>query len=88
MLADKEAGEADEPDEKPAPEEPKRKHVEVKGMSVNVRVGPSTKYKVITQTNTGDTFPFVATAEDFGWHAIEINGKIGWICGDYATVKE
>ena len=88
VLADKEAGEADEPDEKPAPEEPKRKHVEVKGMSVNVRVGPSTKYKVITQTNTGDTFPFVATAEDFGWHAIEINGKIGWICGDYATVKE
>jgi GH25 family lysozyme M1 (1,4-beta-N-acetylmuramidase)/peptidoglycan hydrolase-like protein with peptidoglycan-binding domain len=87
VLADQEAGETNDPDEEPAHEEAERRYVEVNGTNVNVRVGPSTKYKVITRANTGDTFPFVATAENYGWHAIEINSKIGWICGDYATVK-
>ena len=67
---------------------PAGKYVYVTGDNVNVRSGPATTYKVITRVTKGDTMPYVATAEASGWHAAEINGKIGWISGKYTEVKE
>lgn len=67
---------------------PVGKHVCATGDSVNVRTGPSTAYTIITRVNKGDTMPYVATAEVSGWHAVEVCGKIGWISGKYAEVKE
>ena len=85
VLADMSAANP-EPDDEPEPT-PKGKHVVVMGNSVNVRTGPSTSYKIITRQNKGDTLPFVATAEAVQWHAVEINGKIGWISGKYSEVN-
>ena len=31
----------------------------------------------------GSTFGWVATAEN-GWHAVVVNGRVGWVSGKYA----
>ena len=89
VLDDITKGEDDEQKEtEPEVTAPAGKHVYVTGDNVNVRSGPATTYKVITRVTKGDTMPYVATAEVSGWHAVEINGKIGWISGKYTEVKE
>lgn len=93
VLDDQTKGEEDEPEDTATPEEapetaPAGKHVRVTGNSVNVRQGPDITYKVITRVNADDTMPYVATADAVNWHAVEINGKIGWISGKYSTVEE
>lgn len=89
VLDDITKGEDDEQKEtEPEVTVPAGKHVCVTGDNVNVRSGPATTYKVITRVTKGDTMPYVATAEVSGWHAVEINGKIGWISGKYTEVKE
>lgn len=55
---------------------------------VNVRTGPSTAYKVITRVDKGDAMTYIATAEAQKWYAVEINGKVGWISGEFSEVKE
>lgn len=64
------------------------KRVCVTGNNVNIRSGPATTYKVLTRVNKGDTLPYIATADSVQWHAVEIGGKVGWISGKYAEVKE
>ena len=86
VLADKDATEPDDGGDTPTEEIPV-KRVEVTGKNVNVRTGPATTYKIITRVNAGDAFPFVATAEAYDWHAVEVGGKIGWISGKYSVVK-
>lgn len=86
VLADKDAIEPDDGGDTPT-EEISGKRVEVTGENVNVRTGPATTYKIITRVNAGDAFPFVATAEAYDWHAVEVGGKIGWISGKYSVVK-
>lgn len=81
-----ESGEADAPDESDTAESA-GKTVAVTGDSVNVRKGPATTYGVMTRVNKGDTMPYVATADAVNWHAVEINGAVGWISGKYAEVK-
>lgn len=89
VLDDITKGEDDEQKEtEPEVTAPAGKYVYVTGDNVNVRSGPATTYKVITRVTKGDTMPYVATAEASGWHAAEINGKIGWISGKYTEVKE
>ena len=88
VLDDIAKGENGSDGEDDAPVTPSGKYVETTGDSVNVRSGPATTYKVLTRVNKGDTMPFIATAEALGWHAVEINGKIGWISGKYTEVKE
>lgn len=92
VLEDNSKGEDDEEKADTTPEIPSAtevaKHVRVTGNEVNVRTGPATTYKVITRVNSGTTMPYVATAEAVQWHAVEINGKIGWISGKYSEVKE
>lgn len=88
VLDDITKGENDGADDDDTPVIPDGKHVLATGDSVNVRSGPATTYKVLTRVNKGDIMPYVATAETLGWHAVEINGKIGWISGKYTEVKE
>lgn len=78
VLDDITKGENDGADDDDTPVIPAGKHVVATGDSVNVRSGPATTYKVLTRVNKGDIMPYVATAEALGWHAVEINGKIGW----------
>ena len=87
VLDDITKGENDGADDD-TPVIPAGKYVVATGDSVNVRSGPATTYKVLTRVNKGDIMPYVATAEALGWHAVEINGKIGWISGKYTEVKE
>lgn len=88
LLEDRSKGENGEVD---APEsdtaETAGKTVTVTGDSVNVRKGPATTYGVMTRVNRGDTMPYVATAYAVNWHAVEINGAVGWISGKYTEVK-
>ena len=88
VLDDITKGENDGAGDDDTPVIPAGNHVVATGDSVNVRSGPATTYKVLTRVNKGDIMPYVATAEALGWHAVEINGKIGWISGKYTEVKE
>jgi len=66
---------------------PNEQTVLVTADDTNVRSGPSDTYKVLTQVDKGDVLPYIATAEAFGWHAVEVCGKVGWICGKHAEVR-
>lgn len=55
------------------------------GGTVNIRVGNGTQYDRITAARNGSTFEWVATAEN-GWHAIVVNGRVGWVSGKYAKL--
>ena len=90
-LADREDGKPDAPAaEEPAPDEPpvatgSLVKIVAESGSVNVRVGNGTEYSRITSETGGSTFPFVATAVN-GWHAIVINGQVGWVSGQYSQI--
>ena len=53
------------------------------GGTVNLREGNGTQYDRITAAKDGSTFGCVATAEN-GWHAVVVNGRVGWVSGKYA----
>lgn len=78
--------------ENPKPEEPDspeadKRRVQVTGASgtVNIRTGNGTSYGCITDASPGASFEWVATAEN-GWHAIVIDGQVGWISGKYSRI--
>ena len=50
--------------------------------TVNIRTGNDTKYSRITAAKNGVSFEWVATAAN-GWHAIVVNGQVGWVSGQY-----
>ena len=39
----------------------------------------------ITAAKDGTSFEWVATAEN-GWHAVVVNGRVGWVSGKYAKL--
>ena len=88
-VADDDEGKADSAPDTEAPEEaiPAIKQVRIVcgNGSVNIRVGNDTKYGRITSVKDGDTFEWVATAEN-GWHAIVVNAQIGWVSGKYSEL--
>ena len=53
--------------------------------TVNIRTGNGTQYSRITAAKNGDTFEWVATAEN-GWHAVVVNGCVGWVSGKYSKI--
>ena len=87
VLDDIGKDEIDGTDDDHTPVAPPGKRVLVTGDNVNVRSGPATTYRALTRVDAGDTLPYVATAEDVQWHAVKINGQIGWISGKYAQIK-
>ena len=56
------------------------------GGRVNIRVGNGTEYSRITAVEPSASFPYIATATN-GWHAIVINGQVGWVSGDYSRIE-
>ncbi len=75
----------------PAPEEetakPTATMIEIvsKGGDVNIRTGNSAEYAKITSVKSGSRFIYVATAAN-GWNAVEINGQVGWVSGEYSNL--
>lgn len=81
ILAEREAQLGDEEDDVPAVVQ----LVQVIGGSVYIRKGAGTKYDIITVAHRGDMLVHVSTAET-GWHAVMVNGQVGWISGKYSKV--
>ena len=54
--------------------------------TVNIRTGNGTQYSRITAAKNGDTFAWVATAGN-GWHAVVVNGCVGWVSGKYSKAE-
>ena len=81
-------GQPDEP-EPPATDEPKPVGATVvivsEGGKVNVRCGNGTTFSRITSVKNGTTFEWIATAQN-GWHAIVVNGQVGWVSGQYSKI--
>ena len=76
--------------EQPVPDEPAPVGTTVvivsEGGKVNVRSGNGTEYeRLSTAAKDGASFERVATAEN-GWHAIVVNGRVGWVSGKYAKL--
>lgn len=74
-----------QPEEPVQPEEPAVRMVKIisKGGAVNIRSGNGTQYAKVTTVKPGMRFVYVATAVN-GWNALEINGQIGWVSGEYS----
>lgn len=53
---------------------------------VNIRGGNGTQFKRITAVKNGTAFEYVATAVN-GWHAVVINGQVGWVSGKYSIAE-
>ena len=63
----------------------KRVHIVCDSGSVNIRVGNGTQYERITAVPNGTSLERVATAEN-GWHAVVVNGCVGWVSGKYSEL--
>jgi N-acetylmuramoyl-L-alanine amidase len=58
----------------------------VKGSVVNIRQGPGTTYKVVTQTKAGEVFTVLEHSGS--WLKVRLhNGQDGWISKDYLVVN-
>ena len=85
-VADHDAGkEPVEPAEPSEPSAARRVRIVCDGGTVNIRVGNGTQYDRITATRDGSNFKWVATAEN-GWHAVVVNGRVGWVSGKYSKL--
>lgn len=78
---------AETPEESTPAVKPAGKEVHVTADDVAVRSGPADTYKIITCVDGGDVLVYIATAEELGWHAVEVCGKIGWIKAENALVR-
>lgn len=81
-------GQPDTP-EQPAPNEPAPAGTTVvivsAGGKVNVRCGNGITFSRITSVKNGTAFEWIATAQN-GWHAIVVNGQVGWVSGQYSKI--
>ena len=85
-VADHDAGkEPAEPAEPSEPSAARRVRIVCDSGTVNIRVGNGTQYDRITAARDGASFEWVATAEN-GWHAVVVNGRVGWVSGKYAKL--
>ena len=88
-IADADDGRDNPEDDAPENDSPTVKQVRIvcESGSVNIRKGNDTKYSRITAVKDGTAFKWVATAEN-GWHAIVVNGQVGWVSGKYSEKIE
>ncbi len=76
--------EDDQPKETPIPLPTKVIIVSATG-KVNIRMGNGTQYPRISLVESGTVFDWVATAQN-GWHAVIIDGQVGWVSGNYSKI--
>lgn len=88
-VADADDGKGNPEDDAPESASPTVKQVRIicESGSVNIRKGNDTKYSRITAVKDNSTFEWVATAEN-GWHAVVVNGQVGWVSGKYSKKIE
>ena len=55
------------------------------GGKVNVRCGNGITFSRITSVKNGTAFEWIATAQN-GWHAIVVNGQVGWVSGQHSKI--
>ena len=55
------------------------------GGKVNIRCGNGITFSRITSAKNGTVFEWIATAQN-GWHAIVVNGQVGWVSGQYSKI--
>ena len=60
--------------------------VSTQGSNLNVRIGPSTGYDIITQLMSGTDVKVLG--EKDGWYQIEIPARYGYVCGEYLRVND
>jgi Tol biopolymer transport system component len=53
----------------------------------NVRAGPSAFFPVIGKLKKGERRPILGKSEDGKWWRIDLDGKAGWIPGDFTDVE-
>ncbi|WP_094763140.1 SH3 domain-containing protein [Bacillus andreraoultii] len=58
----------------------------VTASTLNVRSGPSTKYKVIATTRKNQAVIFTKTSGS--WSQVKVSGKTGWVSSKYLTTKK
>ena len=87
-VADDDEGKGETEPETPEEVTPATKRVRIvcTSGSVNIRTGNGTQYSRITAAKDGATFEWVATAEN-GWHAVVVNGQVGWVSGNYSKTE-
>lgn len=91
MAAIADHDEAQKPSDNPVAGEmpvvqPKKVTIVSIGGTVNIRTGNDTRYSRITAAQNGASFDWIATAEN-GWHAIVVNGQVGWVAGEYSKTE-
>lgn len=66
----------------------KQRYIRINRHTVNVRKGPSTKYKTVGVVRYGQTFPFIDQDKETGWYAIKYEGEVYWITNKYTSIVE
>lgn len=64
----------------------KNKSVYITAKNVNLRIGNGLKYDVFAKAQTGDSFPWIATAEN-GWHGVLHRNRVLWVSPDFSELK-
>lgn len=80
----------DHSSEEPTPEPPPipngKRYIEALG-SVKLRVGHSTEFEDAGTMHKGERLPYVATADETGWHAVDDGDRVLWISGNKKYTK-
>lgn len=63
-----------------------KRYVEALG-SVKLRVGHTTDYEDAGTMHKGERLPYVATADETGWHAVDDGDRVLWISGNKKYTK-
>lgn len=58
----------------------------IAGSVVNLREEPNTSANVLDKLPEGTEVKVLSSSD--GWHKVIYNGKTGWVCGDYLSIKE
>ncbi len=69
----------------PAAQPASGKRVYITARNVNIRAGNGKEFSSLGHAQAGDSFPWVATAEN-GWHAIRADKSVRWVSGEFSKV--
>ncbi len=71
----------------PITEGGKRAYVSTRWKRLNLRTGPGTSYKIITQLDKGTEVTVLKQDSDSGWYNVRLaNGTTGWCTNEYITL--
>ncbi|MBQ6715975.1 MAG: peptidoglycan-binding protein [Clostridia bacterium] len=68
-------------------EDQKKIIIRSNGGNVNLRLGNGTEYEKVASAKNGETFSYIATAEN-GWNAVKGEKAVLWVSGEYSILEE